>query len=96
MSEEVKAKRVRRPNVNVDVKVSPTDYDKLEICATSINSKPEKIIEDLISEYLDREDIKALLKQNGELIKLKEERTKMKSKLDRIDKRIEELEGPKK
>lgn len=94
MSEEVKTKRVRRPKA--EIKLSPIDFAKLEICAASIKSKPEKIVEDLVREYFEREEIKAVLKDKEELVKLKEELRKNEEDNVRIKSRIKELEGSKK
>lgn len=96
MAEEVKKRRTRRPKVTIDVKVSPIDFEKLKAYADSIKSKPEAILEELVKEYLDREEVKKVLEDKGELIKLKEERSKKQNEIDEIDRRIEELEGSQK
>lgn len=94
MSEDVKTKRMRRPKA--EIKVSPIAYERLKIYADSIDSKVDAIVESLIEEYLKREEVNAVLKDKEELIKLKDERAKTQSKLDKLDQRIEELEGSKK
>ena len=94
MSEEVKTKRTRR--AKAEIKVSPIDYEKLKVYADSIKSKPDKIVEDLISEYFNREEVKAVLKDKEELIKLKEELRKNEEDNARIKNRIKEIEGSQK
>lgn len=90
MSEEVKGKRTRRPKA--EIKLSPIDYEKLEICAASIKSKPEKIVEDLVREYFEREEIKTVLGKSEKLIKLRHARDKKQEELDEIDRQIKEEE----
>lgn len=91
MPEEVKGKRTRRPKV--EIKVSPVDYDKLEIYADLIKSKPEKIVEDSIREYFDKEEVKAVFGKSEKLIKLRQARNKKQEELDEIDRQIEEEES---
>ena len=91
MSEEVKTKRPRRPRV--DVKISPTDYDKLVIYAASIKSKPNAIIDSIIEEFLEREDVKAVLNERAELIKLREELKRKEEEAAKIKEKIKEIES---
>lgn len=94
MSEEVKGKRTRRSKT--EVKVSPINYEKLKVYADFIKSRPDKIIEDLIGEYLNREEVKTVLKDKEELIKLKEELRRNEEDNARIKSRIKEIESSQK
>ena len=96
MSEEVKGKRTRRPKVNINVKVSPVDYENLKVYADSIKSKPETILEGLVSEYLERDEVKAVLKGNEKLVKKKMELAKKEREVDELKRENEELESSQK
>ena len=91
MSEEVTVRKERAKRV--DVKIYSTSYAKLSIYADAVHSSPSKIINDLIKEYLETEEVKTVLKENVELVKLKEVLLRKKAELAELDKKIKEIEN---
>lgn len=84
---EVKT-RAKRP----EIKVSLKDYTALETYGKATKSSPTKIVNDLITEFLGREEVKKVISENGEAAKKAKAIEKKKAQLEKLKKEIAELE----
>ena len=87
-------KKVRKPRATkVEIKISPKLNENLEIYGRAINSTPTKIVEGLVEEYLERDEVKKVLKENKELIKMKEDLKKKENEVADLKQKIKEREN---
>lgn len=87
----VKKERKKRAT-KVEIKISPRLNDSLEVYSKTINSTPTKIVEGLVEEYLKKDEVKKVLDENEELIKMKKDLEKKEDEIADLRKRIKEKE----
>lgn len=88
----VKKERKKRAT-KVEIKISPKFYQSLEIYSKSINTTPTKIVEGLVEEYLAKDEVKKVLEENEELIKMKEDLEKKENEVAELKRKIKEREN---
>lgn len=88
----VKKGRKKRAT-KVEIKISPKLNDSLGIYSKTINSTPTKIVEELVEEYLERDEVKKVLEENKKLIKMKEDLKKKESEIADLKQKIKEREN---
>lgn len=84
MSEEIK-KQERKPR-KVDIKISRTDHEKVQIYGSAVNLSESKVIDEIFKRFFDREDVKKVLEEDAELIRLERD-------LDKAERKVAELKA---
>lgn len=103
MENEIKKRRGRPRKVEkvdvIDVKISSVYFDKLKIygelvCSTPTN--PTEIIENLIKDFLDREDIKKEFEESKDLIDMQLEYDKKMRDAAKLGEKLKERKSMRK
>jgi hypothetical protein len=81
--------RAKRPEIKITVK----DYNNLVIyCKGKEGISPTKIVGNLVSDFLEREDVKKDIAENSVSVRKKKQIEKKKEQLEKLKAEIEELE----
>lgn len=88
----VKKDRKKRAT-KVEIKISPKLNESLGVYSKTIDSTPTKIVEGLVEEYLERDEVKKVLEENKELIKMKEDLKKKENEVADLKQKIKEREN---
>ena len=83
---KVKRERAKRPEIKIAVK----DFQDLETYGKATNKSSTKIVNELVKDFLAREDVKKIVTENGESAKARERIRKKEEKIARIKEEIEE------
>lgn len=90
-------KKERKPRAKkVEIKISPKYYEFLNYYSKTIDSTPTKIVEDLVRKYLEQEEVKKVLDENAELIKMIGELERLKNDVAELEEKIKEKENSQK
>ena len=93
LSMDIVKKERKKRATKVEIKISPKFYQSLEIYSKSINTTPTKIVEGLVEEYLAKDEVKKVLEENEELIKMKEDLEKKENEVAELKRKIKEREN---
>lgn len=82
MLEETKEgkQRAKRPEIKIAVK----DFQDLEAYGKVTNKSPTRIVNELVKDFLAREDVKKIVEENGESAKAKKDIEKMEAKIEQL------------
>lgn len=84
MSEEIR--KQERKQRKVDIKISRTYYEKVQIYGSAVNLSESKVIDEIFKRFFDREDVKKVLEEDAELIRLERD-------LDKAERKVAELKA---
>lgn len=90
MSVEIKTDDVKTRKV--DVKISKRNFSALDVYAKSQKTSATKILDKIVTEFLEREDVKKIVQGNSELSKKKDLLKKKKDEISRLESEIAALE----
>lgn len=93
LSMDIVKKERKKRATKIEIKISPKFYQSLEIYSKSINTTPTKIVEGLVEEYLAKDEVKKVLEENEELIKMKEGLEKKENEVAELKRKIKEREN---
>lgn len=82
MLEETKEgkQRAKRPEIKIAVK----DFQDLEAYGKVTNKSPTRIVNELVKDFLAREDVKKIVEENGESAKAQKDIEKMEAKIEQL------------
>lgn len=75
-----------------DIKISFKDYDAIDIYAKSQNSTAVKVINKIIEDFLNQEEVKKIVAENGEVARKRKLLEKKRAELAKLEAEIAEME----